>query len=194
MIAHLTGTVHKLQPGSITLDVRGVGYSVSVPLSVWDSLQEQEEVRLHIAVYIREDRFDLFGFADLGEKTLFEESMKMSGVGPSLALEICSVPRYVLLQAINEQDPSILTNIKGIGKKRAEKMLVDLRSLLENHPALFAVAAAREGMTAEFDRDAIAALTALGYDQATSIHALKSIPKDLPSTEERVRAALQALS
>lgn len=193
MIAHLSGIVHKLQPGSITIDVNGVGYAVSVPLSVWDELTENEEGRLHITTYVREERFDLFGFSEVGEKILFEECIKMSGVGPSLALEICSVPRNVLLQAINEEDPGILTSIKGIGKKRAEKMLVDMRSLLENHPALFATAAAKEGVTAEFDRDAIAALTALGYDQATSIHALKSVSKDLSSTEERVKAALQAL-
>ena len=193
MIAHLTGIVHKLQPGSLTIDVQGVGYLVTVPLSVWDSLTENDEARLHIVTYVREDRFDLFGFAEMGERMLFEECIKMTGVGPSLALEICGVPRNVLLQAINEEDSGILTNIKGVGKKRAEKMLVDMRSLLENHPALFATAAARDGVTAEFDQDAIAALKALGYDQATSMSVLKNVPKDLTTTEERVKAALQNL-
>jgi len=194
MIAHLTGTVHRLIPGSLTLDVHGVGYLVTVPLSVWDDLKENEEARLHIATYVREDRLDLFGFADAGDRALFLESMKMSGVGPSLAMEICSVPRNILLQAIHGEDPGILTSIKGIGKKRAEKMLVDLKSLLENHPALFAAAAAMEGIAAAYDQDAIAALTSLGYDQATSISALKNVPKGLSSTEQRVKAALQALS
>ncbi len=193
MFSHLSGTVHKQQPGIITLDVQGVGYLVAVPLSVWDELEKNEEARLHIATYIREDRFDLFGFQEASDRLLFEECMKMSGVGPSLGLELCSVPRNLLLQAINDQDPGVLTNIKGIGKKRAEKVLVDLKSVIERHPALFAAASVKEGMAATFDQDAVEALTALGYDHGTSMQALKDVPKDLKTTEERVKAALQSL-
>jgi len=193
MIAHLSGIVHKLQPGSITIDVNGVGYLVSVPLSIWDDLKENDETRLSISTYIREDRFDLFGFSDTSDRSLFDECMKISGVGPSLGLELCSVPRNLLLKAINDQDPGILTNIKGIGKKRAEKILLDLGSILESHPALFAAAAAKEGIAASFDQDAIDALVVLGYNQATCLRALKDVSKDLKTTEERVRAALKAL-
>jgi len=193
MIAHLTGTVLKLQPGDITVDVHGVGYLVTVPLSVWNDLTANAEARLHISTYIREDRFDLFGFTQLADRLLFEECIKMSGVGPSLGLELCSVPRNLLLQAVNEQDAGILTSIKGIGRKRAEKILVDLRSALENHPVLFAAATAKDGMAARFDKDAVEALTALGYDHATCMRVLQNVPKELQTTEERVKAALRSL-
>lgn len=191
MIAHLTGTVHRVKPGEVTLDVHGVGYRVLVPLPLWDELAENAEARLSIASYIREDRFDLFGFSCAADRALFEECIKMSGIGPSLALELCSVPRNLLLTAIQEEDPALLTNIKGIGRKRAEKLLVDLKSSLENHPAIFT--AAGGSTSAAFDQDALAALTALGYDHTTSIGALKALPKELVSTEDRVKAALQSL-
>jgi len=193
MIAHLRGTVLKSLPGHITVDVNGVGYKVTVPHSVWDELNDNEESHIYIATYVREDRLDLYGFLDSIDRMLFEECTKISGIGPSLALEICGVPSNLLLRAIQEEDADILTNIKGVGKKRAEKMLIELRSILENKPAIFTAAKAMEGVTAQYDQDAIGALTALGYDQATSIQALKNTPKDLKTTEERIKAALQSL-
>lgn len=193
MIAHLKGTVLKSLPGHLTVDVQGVGYKVTVPLSVWDTLQDNEEAHIHIVTYVREDRLDLYGFTDSIDRMLFEECTKISGIGPSLALEICSVPSNLLLRAIQNEDSEILTNIKGVGKKRAEKMLIELKSILENRPAIFAAVKVTEGVTAQYDQDAIAALTALGYDQATSIQLLKNTPKDLETTEERVKAALQSL-
>ena len=192
MLAHLRGSVHKMDPGEVTVDVSGVGYRVSVPLDVWDELQEAQPRMLWISTYVREDRFDLFGFADRDGKILFEELIKCSGVGPKLGLELCAVPRVMLKQAMEEQNVSLLTSIKGVGKKTAEKLLLELRSLAERKPQIFMV----KGVSAtrgEFDQDAIAALTALGYDSATAIHALKDLPPTVKTTEERVAAALRSL-
>lgn len=192
MIAHLRGTVHKLDPGEVTVDMAGVGYRVSVPLDVWDELKEAEPRMLWVFTYVREDRLDLYGFADRDGQMLFEELLKLSGIGPKLGLELCAVPRGLLKQAMEEQNVALLTSIKGIGKKTAEKLLIELRSLAERKPAIFLVKG-QSVSRGEFDQDAIAALTALGYDSATVIHALKDLPKNLKTTEERVAAALRSL-
>lgn len=174
------------------MDVAGVGYRVSVPLDVWDEMQEAEPRMLWISTYVREDRFELFGFADRDGLTLFEELIKLSGVGPKLGLELCAVPRDIIKLAMDQQNVSVLTAIKGVGKKTAEKLLLELRSLAERKPQIFMV----KGMPiarGEFDQDAIAALTALGYDSSTVIRALKDLPQDVKTTEDRVAAALRSL-
>ncbi len=192
MIAHLRGTVHRLDPGEATVDVAGVGYRVSLPIDAWDSLEEGQQRMLWISTYVREDRLDLFGFPDRVGRTLFEEFLKLPGVGPKMALELCAVPRTLLAQAVREEDPTLLQNIKGVGKKTAEKLLLELKSLAEKRPEILEAApgAARRG---EFDQDAISALTALGYDAQTVIRTLKELPSELASTEDRVAAALRAL-
>ena len=182
----------KLQPGIVTIDVQGVGYMLQVPLDVWDSIEDGTETELSTYTYVREDRLELFGFSDWVGRTLFTQLMKMNGVGPSLGLELCSVPRNLLGQAIANQDATLLTNVKGIGKKRAEKLLVDLKSLMESMPEAFSVAS-DSPLMAEYDKDAMDALTALGYDNSTIMDALKNLPSDIESTEERVAAALRSL-
>jgi Holliday junction DNA helicase RuvA len=194
MISHLRGSIHRLDPGEVSVDIEGVGYRVSVPLDTWDELKEGEPAMLWISAYIREDRFDLYGFHDRASRTLFEEFLKITGIGPKIALELIALPRGMLQEAISESDVKMLSSIKGIGKKTAEKLLVELRSLSEKKPGLFTVSG---GPTAarrhEYDQDAIAALTALGYEVSTVTHALKELPADLKSTEERVAAALRNL-
>lgn len=191
MISHLRGTVHKMDPGEAAVDVAGVGYRVSMPLDIWDELKEAEPRMLWISTYVREDRLELFGFADLDGRTLFEELIKLAGIGPKLGLELCAVPRGLLRQAMDENNVSLLTSIKGVGKKTAEKLLVELRSLAERKPGI--LIAHGSTIRGQFDQDAIAALTALGYDSSTAIQLLKDLPKELATTEERVAAALRSL-
>jgi len=193
MIAHLRGVVHRGDPGDVTVDVQGVGYRVTVPLDVWERLPEGEQAMLWISTYVREDRFDLFGFSDRNGQILFEELLKLSGVGPKMGLELCAVPRSLLLQAATEEDPSLLSKVKGVGKKTAEKLILELKSLLEKRPSILGTPASGADIRHEFDRDAIAALEALGYDAPTITDALRSLPADLRSTEERVAAALRSL-
>ncbi len=192
MIAHLRGSVHKMDPGEATVDVSGVGYRVHVPLDVWDDLREAEPRMLWISTYVREDRFDLYGFADRDGLMLFEELLKLTGIGPKLGLELCAVPRMMLKQAMDEQNPGLLQTIKGVGRKTAEKLLLELRSLAERKPGIFQTHGTIS-TRGEFDQDAISALTALGYDSATAIHALKDLPPTVKTTEERVAAALRSL-
>ncbi len=178
--------------GEVAVDVNGVGYRVHVPADVWDTLEEGMTSKLWISTYVREDRLELFGFPDRAGRTLFEEFLKLAGIGPKMALELCAVPRSLLQQAVEEENPGLLQNIKGIGKKTAEKLIVELKSLAEKRPDIFLTHQARNER-GEFDADAIAALTALGYDSGTAIHALRGLPRDLKTTEDRVAAALRSL-
>ena len=155
-------------------------------------IEDGMSTKLWISPYIREDRFDLFGFLDHSGQMLFEALIKLSGIGPKTALELCSVPRPLLLKAVEEKSPQILASIKGIGKKTAEKLLLELCSLVEAHPLILGSKSA-EGLSGAFDQDAIAALTQLGYDSPTVMHVLRNLPSTLGSTEERVAAALRSL-
>ncbi len=193
MIARLRGTVGKGRPGQLTVDVQGVGYRVLVPMSVWDALTDGETAEIHTVAYVREDRFDLFGFSDVGTKALFEALIECSGIGPKTGLEFCDVPRSILLQALAEDDAGLLTNVKGVGKKTAEKLLIELKNLSERDPSLFAAPAQMSELGPHLDQDAIAALTHLGYTQEIVLSTLKALPRSLKTTEERVTAALRSL-
>ncbi|HLD63414.1 MAG TPA: Holliday junction branch migration protein RuvA [Candidatus Peribacteraceae bacterium] len=190
MIERLRGTVHKLQPGKLSVDVADVGYMVSVPMDVWETAPDGASTTLYISPYIREDRFELYGFLDQAGRSLFEALIAQSGIGPKLGLELCSVPRGLLLQAVKTEDAALLSTIKGIGKKMAEKLLIELKNLAEKQPGLFGTTLAG---ASSVDQDAVAALESLGYDTSKILQALKQQPAKLKTTEERVTAALQSL-
>lgn len=192
MIARLRGTIGKGELGVAVVDVNGVGYRVQMPLSAWEQAPEGTPVTVFVSAYVREDRFDLFGFLEDDLRVLFEHLISRPGIGPKLGLELCSVPRSLLARAVAEEDPAILTSIKGIGRKSAEKLIVELKEVAEKMPSLVTDAGAAR-MPAKFDRDAVAALSQLGYGTSDIIRALEALPKDLVSTEERVTAALRSL-
>lgn len=192
MIAHLRGTVHRLDPTEVIVDVQGVGYKVTVPVDVFEGLEEATNCMLWISTYVREDRMDLYGFRDRAGRTLFEEFLGIAGVGPKMALELCAVPRAMLMKAVLDEDHALLTNIKGVGKKTAEKLLLELKSLHEKNPNIFG-AIPGGTVRADFDHDAVAALANLGYDTSSIMKVLKELPKDVATTEGRVAAALRSL-
>lgn len=193
MIAHLKGTIHRLKPEEVTVDVGGVGYRVFVPMNVWDELKEDSEVQIFTYTHIREDRMDLFGFLEDSERMLFERFIGMNGIGPKLALELCAVPKSLLMQAVGAQEPKLLTTVKGIGKKTAEKLLLDLKSLAESQPEIFGTDVHAATNSGSIDQDAVEALKTLGYDTSTIMKAIQDLPENLETTEERVAAALRSL-
>jgi Holliday junction DNA helicase RuvA len=137
---------------------------------------------------------DLFGFLDVTGRTLFEQFINMSGIGPKTALELCAVPKSLLMQAIGSQEPKLLTSVKGIGKKTAEKLLLDLKSLVEKQPEIFGTSSSEIGTgIINANQDVIEALKNLGYDTNSIMNTLKNLPEDLESTEERLAAALRAM-
>lgn len=193
MIAHLRGAITKGAPGEVTVDVAGVGYRVRLPINDWDSLLDGSSRLLWISTYVREDRFDLFGFVEESSRTLFQELIERPGIGPRIALELCAVARPLLLQAINEQDPALLQTVKGIGKKTAEKLLLELKGLSEKCPDIFLAEHESASGGSGYDRDTIAALAQLGYATPEILRIMPTLPKDLKTTEERVTAALRSL-
>lgn len=191
MIARLCGKVSRTAPCEILIDVHGIGYAVACPLETWERLPEGQEATLHIYTYVREDRLDLYGFRDRNSLFLFKAFLGMPGIGPKLGLELCNVQRGLLRQAIETEDPTILTSVKGIGKKTAETLLVELKALAEKRPEIFG--GDKDDTVTPFDRDAVEALSNLGYDTVTILKTLKSLPKELQTTEERITAALRTL-
>lgn len=194
MIANLHGTVKKHQGGSeITIDVHDVGYRVMTPANVWERIEEGATVRLWISTYVREDRLSLFGFLEEKMRTLFEKLLERPGIGPRLALELCGCPSHLLAQAI-AGDVEILQMVKGVGKKSAEKLVIELKSLAGKHPELFIHP---DGISPQSpptgEDDAVAALRELGFDQGAILQALAKLPKHLRTPEERLTAALRSL-
>jgi len=193
MIYGLTGTIQRLDLPHLTVDVSGVRYLVSVPFPLWESATDGAKMTITIYTFLREDRLELYGFTSSADRNLFASLLNISGIGPRLGLELCSIPRNLLADAAGNDDATMLSSIKGIGKKTAEKLLVDLKSLFEKHPEWATSSQAGGAKFASFDADAVSALTSLGYDQASALDALKRVPASLKKTEDRIAAALRSL-
>jgi Holliday junction DNA helicase RuvA len=176
----------------VTLDVGGVGYEVQCTLPLWERVQEGREATIHTYTFVREDRLELFGFPTAAERRLFCHFLAVPGVGPRTALQLCSVPASILTHAVREQDARTLALLKGIGKKMAEKLLVELQSLVEKG-ILMASPVGEGGVPGGIDHDALEALANLGYDRRTVLGRLQKLPKSLKTTEERVKHVLQTL-
>lgn len=175
----------------ITLEVQGVGYEVQCTLPLWEKLREGETALVHTYTFVREDRLDLFGFPGEAERRLFCRFLSVPGIGPRTALQLCGVPLSVLTHAVKEQDARTLATLKGIGKKMAEKLLVELQSLLEK--GILPAAGSKAESDGIVDHDALEALTNLGYDRRAILSHLQKLPKKLRTTEERVKYVLQTL-
>src|SRR5246500_2825023 len=195
MIGQLRGRLTDKRPNQVLVDVGGVGYLVQVPLSTFASLGElHTEVTLLIHTHVREDAFSLYGFLSSREKHFFEMLLSASGVGPSLALKILSgMSVEELVPAIRGGDLARLTRIPGVGRKTAERMVVELKDKLE------AVTIAEEKQPASkagVEADVVSALTNLGYDgrQAESAVAEGKRAAGTASFEKLLKAALQALA
>jgi len=191
MISSLRGIVTKNEVPWVTVDVGGVGYSVQCTTGFWEEVKEGAEAHVHTYTFVREDRLELFGFGSLRARKLFIHALDIPGVGPRTALNLSSIPMNVLLHAVENEDARTLSAVKGIGKKMAEKLLVELQSLAEKG-ILVAEAGASHGAGA-LDEDVLEALTNLGYDRRAVLRKLREIPADVRTTEERVKLVLQTL-
>ena len=132
MISHLRGTLLEKHPNQVVVDVHGVGYQVTIPVSAYSSLPETGgEVRLHVYTHVREDTFALFGFLSTGDRALFEKLISVSGIGPKLAITALSgLTSADLAAAIRSGSVEQLVRIPGVGKKTAERMVLELRDKL----------------------------------------------------------------
>ena len=177
MIAHLRGRLFSKQPGHAIVEAAGVGYEVIISIPTFTALPaEGAEVSLHIHTQVREDILALYGFLDLKEKRLFERLITVTGVGPKLAVTILSgLNPERTVSAIRAQDHATLTHIPGVGKKLAERLVVELKDKLEDM-AVAPAAVVSAGPAAE---DVLSALTNLGYQRPAAQKAIeKAVEKD----------------
>ena len=193
MIGRLTGILIEKNPPQITLDVHGVGYDIDVPMSTFYNLPATgEKLSLFTHLIVREDGHYLYGFLSNDERAAFRQLLKISGVGARIALAVLSgLSVHELAQAIVMQEAGRLVKIPGIGKKTAERLLLELRDKL---PKASASGAALAGAAVhDAAADILNALLALGYSEREALPALKSLPGGI-AVPEGIRQALKLLS
>jgi holliday junction DNA helicase RuvA len=195
MIAHLRGILLSKHPNQLVVETAGVGYEVTISVPTFSELpSEGSEVALHIHTHVREDSFALYGFLRPAEKSLFEKLITVSGIGPKLAITILSgMAADEMVGAIRGNDLARLTKIPGIGKKTAERMVLELRDKLPEPGPSSAPAAPPMSATEE---DVLSALVNLGYQRAAAEKALAVVEKNGKATsfDAMFREALAGLS
>ncbi len=188
MIGTLKGTVQYKDLHSLIVDVSGVGYKVSVTTDSALDAMPGDPITLWTYLAVRENALDLYGFKDKENLEVFELLITISGIGPKTALGILNVASIDMLkQAVAEDDISYLTRVSGIGKKNAEKIVLELRDKL-------VTTSTEKGLNLRAEGDALEALVSLGYSERDAREALKKIPKEIENTSERVKQALKLLS
>ncbi|MGH9513463.1 MAG: Holliday junction branch migration protein RuvA [Terriglobales bacterium] len=193
MIAHLRGKLLTKHPNQAIIETGGVGYDVTITVPTFSDLPlPGSEVSLHVHTHVREDLIALYGFLRPAEKALFEKLISVSGIGPKLAITILSgMAANEMVDAIRGNDIARLTRIPGIGKKTAERMVLELRDKM---PEQGAGGASPVQTLSAVEEDVLSALMNLGYQRATAEKALASVAKDGGPFEKIFREALGALS
>jgi Holliday junction DNA helicase RuvA len=194
MIGFLRGRLASKQPPSLLIDVNGVGYEIEAPMSTFYVLPAQgESVALHTHLVVREDAHVLFGFSTESERRLFRGLLKISGVGPKLALGILSGSSVEdFLQIVEAENVAMLTRIPGIGRKTAERVIIEMRGNVQKFTAAAAGPDSLPTATATPHNEAFGALVALGYKPPEITRLLKAADEPGLSTTELIRRALKA--
>lgn len=193
MIAYLEGILSEKKPTRAVIDVNGVGYSTFVPFSTFQKLPEiGNKVRLLTHTYVREDAFILYGFSTPEERELFELLLGVNGIGPKSALAVLSsISTDEFHRCVVQEDLGLLTKISGIGKKTAQRLIVELKEKLQKSE-LLACRSPKSGRTGDLLEEALAALLSLGYDRMEAREALQRVASEKKklSAEELVKRAL----
>jgi len=199
LIGRLKGTLLSKHPPELLVDVNGVGYEMEAPMSTFYQLPRVgEQVTLHTHMVVREDAQLLYAFYTIAERRLFRDLIRINGVGPKLGLIILSgisVPDFA--RAVQQRDAAALIGLPGVGKKTAERLIVELRDKLSEDVAPIGEGAAVTAGGADADQsnpvsDAVSALTALGYKAQEASRMVRSINASGMETEAIIRAALQS--
>jgi Holliday junction DNA helicase RuvA len=196
MIAYVSGVLVSKKPTEVIVDVGGIGYRVLVPTSTFEQLPATgKKVHLTTFHHVREDAEMLYGFARESEYVVFGMMLAVSGVGPKLALAALSaLPPDEIRERILEGDAALLTRIPGVGRKTAERMIVELRDRFEKMDSSDAASPAGAAAPSAFRADALAALEALGLSGSAADKAVRAVLKknpDLTSAEDIIRLALR---
>jgi Holliday junction DNA helicase RuvA len=196
VIAHISGTLAQKIPGEAIIDVGGIGYQVFIPLNVFYGLPEiGAAVTLQIYTHVREDALQLFGFQDPAEKQLFLLLLGVSGIGPKLAVNILSgIPTQELSRALKEGDQVRLVAIPGVGRKLAERMIVELKDRFATIAPAGAESAKADG-SSQLLLDAVSALVNLGYRRPEAEKMVREVlKKGAPSLENVLKETLRRMS
>lgn len=201
MIGRLRGTLAEKQPPHLLLDVNGVGYELEVPMTTLYRLPAQgETVTLHTHLVVREDAQLLYGFYEKRDRELFRELIRLNGVGPKLALALMSgLEVDELLRCVQAQDTAALTKVPGVGKKTAERLLVELKDRFkawESIPAIapLVVEPQLAQAVSSAENDAVSALISLGYKPQEASRAVAAVKEDGMSSEDLIRRALRGMA
>lgn len=198
MIGCLIGEVFALEAPTVLLNVNGVGYEIDTPLSTFCQLQKGQKVTLWTHLVVREDAQQLFGFSDAQEKTIFRTLLKVNGVGPRMALGILSTLSVdLLIHSIEHDDVNTLIKVPGVGKKTAERLLIELR---DRFKALSQGSNSNTNTIAQIQftansavAEAEAALQSLGYKPAEAQKAVAAAKGDFTESADIIRAALKSM-
>jgi Holliday junction DNA helicase RuvA len=196
MIAHIRGTILEKHPNQVIVESGGVGYDVTVPISTYSALPEVgAEVRLRIHTHVREDALSLFGFLTQDEKTLFEKLIGVGGIGPKLAITVLSgLPTAELIGSIGQGQAENLVRIPGVGKKTAERIVLELRDKLDLLAA-GAPAAQPAAALSALEQDVLSALLNLGCARPAAEAAVRKAKAQGPASgfEQYFRRALELI-
>lgn len=191
MIATLTGTVAEKIADIVVLDVRGVGYGLFVTNEDYGNLSSGASAKLYVYEHIREQAHDLFGFLTLDTKALFEQLLGVNGVGPKMALNVLSIGSSSEVRtAIAGGDTKFIQGAQGVGKRVAERIVVDLKDKVGLEGVDLQTTGMLQSQPAAGKDEALDALVSLGFTPVDANAALKHVPTDLP-TEERIKLALK---
>lgn len=200
MIGRLRGMLAEKQPPHLILDVQGVGYELEVPMSTLYRLPPLgESVTLHTHMVVREDAQLLYGFFERRERELFRELIRLNGVGPKLALALMSsLDVDELVRCVKAQDTTALTRVPGVGKKTAERLLVELKDRFKAWEAVpgvaaFALTSHLADTAPSAENDAVSALISLGYKPQEASRAVSAINQTGLSSEDLIRRALKGM-
>ena len=190
MIASLSGQLKAVADQQIVVEVHGVGYRVHVTRTLLEQIPGIGQfVELHTRMYVRENDLSLYGFRTVRERDLFDLLLEVSGIGPRTALACLSAFAPETLHSLIAQgDAAALTRVPGVGRKTAQRLVLDLRERLGGAEEILATPSLSEA-----DADVINALTALGYSLSEARSALGAIPEDVKALDERILAALRVL-
>ncbi len=199
MIGRLRGKLVEKTPPVLIIDVNGVGYELEAPMSTFYKLPDMgADVILHTHLVVREDAQLLYGFGDKSEKTVFRSLLKVNGVGPKVALAILSsLSVSDIIETVQTEDVARLTQVPGIGKKTAQRLLVELRDRIsaDDIDAASFRASAPGAATAPASAagDAVSALIALGYRANDASRAVRAVAEEGDASEELIRKALKSM-
>jgi len=200
MIAFISGSILEKRPTRVLVDVNGIGYEINIPISTFETLNEKDEqIELHTYLYVREDILQLYGFSTIQEKEMFLLLIGVSGIGPKSAVGMLSSISFKnLQQGILQENVGLLSSVPGVGKKTAQRLILELKEKISKQAQIEAQPDADLAPIVGISNEAVLALTSLGYSKVlaekTVLHVIKEPNNQSISLEECIKLSLRVLT